>query len=138
MIGTSEEEYTVVRETKRHTLIINGRLPGLNDYTKACRANKFVGAKMKKECEGIILTEIKNQRIGQFKGSVRLKFRWYEKNQRRDIDNIAFAKKFILDALVTSGTIEADNWKCVVGFEDEFYVDSANPRIEVEITEEKK
>ena len=28
----------------KHTLIIQGSLPNLNDYTRACRSNKFAGA----------------------------------------------------------------------------------------------
>ena len=50
-IGMSEEEYTTIRESKKATLIIPGRLSGLNEYTKACRSNRYVGAKMKKENE---------------------------------------------------------------------------------------
>lgn len=132
-IGYSEEEYTTVREPKKKTLIIYGKLAGLNDYTKACRTNKYVGAQMKNRAEMYILAYIRKQNIGLFFGRVKLNFRWYEENRKRDLDNICFAKKFILDALVASGTIEADGWRCVVGFTDEFYIDKVNPRIEVDI-----
>jgi Holliday junction resolvase RusA-like endonuclease len=119
-------------------LVIQGQLPNLNDYTKACRANRYVGAKMKKEAEEMILFYILSQLNHQTTNCpVRLKFSWYEKNKKRDLDNIAFAKKFILDALVSSQTIKSDNWSGVVGFTDEFYVDKDNPRIEVEIKEVK-
>lgn len=138
-IGTSEEEYNTVRETKKHaTLTIAGILPNLNDYTKACRGNRFAGAKMKKDAEEIITWHIMQQKIGHFEGRVKLAFRWYEPNRKRDLDNICFAKKFILDALVSSGTIEADSNRCVIGFTDEFFIDSENPRIEVDIHEIKK
>ena len=63
-------------------------------------------------------------------------FSWYEKNQRRDKDNIAFAKKFILDALQEMKILKNDGWAEVAGFEDRFYVDKHNPRVEVEIYEE--
>lgn len=136
-IGTSEEEYNTVRETRKHaTLIIGGSLPNLNDYTKACRGNKFAGAKMKRAAEETIVWHIIEQRIEPFEGRVKLAFRWYEPNRKRDLDNICFAKKFILDALVSSGTIEADSWRCVVGFTDNFFVDNENPRIEVDIYEQ--
>lgn len=136
-IGTSEEEYNTVRETRKHaTLIIDGSLPNLNDYTKACRGNKFAGAKMKRAAEETIVWHIIEQRIVPFEGRVKLAFRWYEPNRKRDLDNICFAKKFILDALVSSGTIEADSWRCVVGFTDNFFVDNENPRIEVDIYEQ--
>lgn len=135
-IGTSEEEYNTVRQKKRATLVIYRTLSGLNEYTKACRSNKFAGAKMKKTTEDIITWHIMQQKLGHFEGKVKLAFRWYEPNRKRDLDNICFAKKFILDALVSSGTIEADSWRCVIGFTDEFFTDSENPRIEVDIYEQ--
>ena len=78
---------------------------------------------------------IKAQHISKFKGKVSLAFRWYEENMKRDIDNISFAKKFILDSMVQSGIIESDGWRGVIGFTDDFYVDKENPRIEVDINE---
>lgn len=118
------------------TLIIDGTLAGLNEYTKACRSNKYAGAKIKKDAEWIIGTCINAQRVKPLEGKVRLAFRWYEPNRKRDLDNICFAKKFILDALVASGTIEADGWRCVAGFTDEFFIDKERPRIEVDICEQ--
>lgn len=118
------------------TLIIKGQLPNLNDYTKACRANKFNGAKMKQESERIITAYIMQQLKGVgFNGAVKLSFRWYEPNKRRDLDNICFAKKFILDALVKSGVIKTDGWQGVAGFTDEFFTDKESPRKEVDISE---
>ena len=136
-VGYSEEEYQTVREPKKRTLIIYGKMAGLNDYTKACRTNKYVGAQMKNKAEMLILTYIRKQKIGRFNGKVRLNFRWYEPNRKRDLNNICFAKKFILDALVSSGTIEADGWRCVTGFTDDFFLDAVNPRIEVDICEQR-
>lgn len=91
------------------TLIINGQLDSLNEYTRACRRNRYAGAKMKADNEAIISLYIGMQMKGlHFPGKVTLNFRWYEPNRRRDMDNIAFAKKFILDALVSAGVIIAD------------------------------
>lgn len=118
------------------TLVIKGQLPNLNEYTKACRGNKYSGANMKKQSEKIISAYIKQQLKGvHFEGIVKLSFRWYEPNKKRDLDNICFAKKFILDALVSNKIIVADGWKGVIGFTDEFFVDKENPRIEVDIEE---
>lgn len=118
------------------TLVIEGHLPNLNDYTKACRGNKYAGAGMKKEAEAIISLYIKQQLKGvRFSGTVELSFRWFEINKKRDLDNICFAKKFILDALVSNGIIVADGWRGVRGFTDSFFVDPKNPRIEVDIKE---
>ena len=118
------------------TLIIDGQLPNLNDYTLACRGYRLAGAKMKKSAEWTISVYIRRQlKDVAFKNPVRLSFRWYEPNKRRDLDNVCFAKKFILDAMVSSGTIVADGWKGVVGFTDEFFIDKQHPRIEVDIEE---
>ena len=116
------------------TLIIQGRLDNLNDYTKANRSNKFGGNKMKQKNEEYITDFIEEQLNGiHFTGKVYLHFRWYEPNRNRDLDNVCFAKKFILDALVKNKIIETDGWRGVWGFTDEFDIDAFNPRIEVVI-----
>ena len=121
-------------DAKEHTLVIPGTLPGLNDYIDACRASKYGAAQMKKrvqtDIEWCILKQLKNVRITQ---PVILLFRWIEPNRRRDIDNIAFAKKFIIDALVEMKVLMNDGWKHVEGFADSFDVDSDNPRVEITI-----
>ena len=45
---------------------------------------------------------------------------WIEDSKRRDLDNIAFSKKFILDALVKTGKLEDDDQDHVKGFTDRF------------------
>ena len=118
----------------RKTLVIKGRLDNLNDYTKACRTNKFAGAACKAKNELIITDFIEEQLAGvHYEGKTYLHFRWIEPNRNRDLDNICFAKKFILDALVRNKVIETDGWKGVWGFTDEFDVDADDPRIEVVI-----
>ena len=118
------------------TLVIKEKLPNLNDYTKACRTNKYVGSSMKKKYERIISCYIEQQLKGvSFKNKVKLSFRWYEKDKRRDLDNVAMAKKFILDALVSNNIIVSDGWRGVAGFTDEFFIDKAGYRIEVDIEE---
>ena len=94
------------------------KLPSLNDYIRVCRANKFEAAKMKSEIEDEIGYYI--HRLPRLKNAVRIQFRWIEKDKRRDLDNICFAKKFILDALVKFGKLKDDNRKCVTGFTDTF------------------
>lgn len=116
---------------------IQGRLAGLNEYTKACRANRYVGARMKEDNERKVKYAIMTSNIGLIKieRKVKITYRWYEENKRRDLDNIAFAKKFIQDALVEWGMLQGDGWRHIIGFSDEFYIDKDNPRIEVEIEE---
>lgn len=115
-------------------LVIRGRLDNLNDYTRACRSDPRAGNRMKRQNEEIISGYIMQQLKGvRFKGRVYLHFRWVEANRNRDLDNVCFAKKFILDALVSNGVIETDGWRGVSGFTDEFDVDPDYPRIEVVI-----
>lgn len=117
-------------------LVIQGRLPSMNEYTKACRTNRYVGAKMKADAEKIVSAAIQEQIPDiHYKKTVELNFRWYEANRKRDLDNICVGKKWVLDALVSNQTIIADGWRGVIGFTDEFFVDPTNPRIEVEINE---
>ena len=127
-------ESTLDTKLTSKKLVIEGRLDGLNDYTKACRSRAVYGNVMKKRNEEIITGYIMQQLKGiRFEGRTYLHFRWIEPNKNRDLDNVCFAKKFILDALVRSGVIETDGWRGLAGFTDEFEVDPANPRIEVYI-----
>lgn len=123
----------------RYTLIIAGRLDNMNDYTSACRTNQYKGAKLKQKTENVVKQAIYEQ-LGRLriKKPVRMFYRWYEPNKRRDLDNIsAFGRKVIQDALVDTRVLQDDGWKYVKGFQDEFYVDKGNPRIEVEIIEDE-
>lgn len=97
---------------------IDMKLPSLNDYIRACRASKYQGSSMKKNLEREIGIYI--MRLPVFTEPVKIHFHWVEGNKRRDYDNIAFAKKFILDAMVKSGKLADDNRKCVSGFTDSF------------------
>lgn len=116
------------------TLKIYGRLDGLNEYTKACRTNMYAGNNMKSINEAKITACIKEQLKGiHFENPVCINFRWYEPNKKRDLDNICFAKKFVLDALKNNKVIQNDGWAEVIGFTDSFFIDKENPRIEVDI-----
>lgn len=94
------------------------KLPSLNEYINECRKNKYAGGKMKKEVENDISVFI--QRLPQFEKPIKINFTWVEGNKRRDLDNICFGKKFILDALVKCGRLKDDNRKCVTAFTDSF------------------
>lgn len=123
----------------RYTLIIAGRLDNMNDYTSACRTNQYKGAKLKQKNENVVKQAIYEQ-LGRLriKNPVRMLYRWYEPNKRRDLDNIsAFGRKVIQDALVDTRVLQDDGWRYVKGFQDEFYVDKGNPRIEIEIIEDE-
>lgn len=112
-----------------------GRLPNLNDYTRACRTSPHVGAQMKRDAESLVLLGIRRAHLKPVSVPVRFTFRWIEKNRSRDKDNIAFARKFIFDALVSSRVIPNDGWSEVDGWTDEFGVDRNHARVEVTIEE---
>ncbi len=121
----------------QYTLVVKGRLDNLNDYITACRTNQYKGAKLKASNEHKVLASIYEQ-LGRLriKKPVKMRYRWYEKNKRRDLDNISsFGRKVIQDALVQAHTLENDGWKNIIQFSDEFYIDADNPRIEVDIEE---
>ena len=117
---------------------IDGRLPSLNDYCKAERSGYHAANKMKHSYQTLISAYIRRSRLKPIKYPVKIIYRFYEANKRRDKDNIAgIAHKFIQDALVNDGILEDDGWDYVIGFSDEFYIDKKNPRIEVELWEVK-
>lgn len=101
-----------------HTCEIVGKLPGLNDYTAACRRNKYAGAKMKHDAQAQISWFL--HRLPQIKKPVKIYFRWNEKDRRRDPDNIAFSQKFIMDELVKLKKIPNDTSRWVQGLYHDF------------------
>lgn len=118
---------------------IPGRLDGLNEYTRVNRANAYKGNTVKQRNQKVVRIAILQAKLNSVdKYPVRLKINWYEKNAKRDVDNIIFAQKFILDALVESGILENDSQKYVKGIYHDVSVDKNNPRIEVEIIEESE
>ena len=121
---------------KEHILIIFASLCDLNKYIEKERINKFLGAKIKKEMTEIC--RVQTLRKKKIKNRSKIIFSWYCKNKKKDPDNISFSKKFILDGLVLSGVIKNDGWRQISGFEDKFFVDKKNERIEIEIEEEEE
>lgn len=119
-------------------LTIPGRLPGLNEYIEAERRNKYIAANMKREAEQRIILAAKAQLRGvRFRAPVVMHYTWLEPNRKRDKDNIAFARKFVQDALVRCGVLQNDGWAEIDGFTDAFAVDRKSPRVEVRFEEKK-
>lgn len=115
-------------------LTIPGELVDLNTYINAERSNRYAGAKIKSEMTDYVTLLAKGLKT-EIRAPVRITYRWYCKNKRKDKSNIAFAKKFIEDGLVVAGVLKNDGWNDIEGFNDRFYIDKANPRIEVDIAE---
>ena len=119
----------------RARFTIDGRMPGYNEQLKAANKNYHKGNQMKqRETERARWSAVAAC-MPRFDGPVIVRFEWYEPNERRDLDNVAFAKKYILDGLQRARVIPNDNPKHVVGFTDTFGVDRARPRVEVEVVE---
>lgn len=122
----------------KYLLIIHGKLNNLNDYIKAMNRSRYEGSDLKSKNEAKVMQEIYRQ-FGRLRITkpVRMQYTWYEPNKQRDKDNISsFGRKVIQDALVKTKVLQNDGWKNVIGFSDEFDVDTKNPRIEVLIEEE--
>ena len=114
-------------------LIVKGRLTDLNEYTAACRGNRYGANNLKHQNENRIISAIIEQSVKPVKQPVWLRYTWYEATRRRDHDNVAFAQKFVQDALVKAFVLEGDGWAHVTGFAHRFDVDKSNPRVEIEI-----
>lgn len=102
-------------------LTIDERMPNLNDYTRAIAYSRYKGGEMKDQWDEIVRLSAKQQKLGHFTEPITIEFHWYEPNTNRDVDNVAFAKKFILDGLQKAGVITNDNYQWVKGFSDHFH-----------------
>ncbi len=118
---------------------ILGRLDGLNTYTVANRTNYQNGGRMKRDNEDTVIWSIRQQLPGVHIDRdmpVLIYYRFYERDRRRDGDNIlSCAAKFIQDSLVKTHVLAEDNRDCIPHFYHDIFVDKKNPRIEVIITE---
>lgn len=108
--------------------VIPQRLPGLNQYTNACRTHWSRGARLKRQVEEdigwYILAARSAKKLRPVYGPVSLSIEWHESNRRRDFDNIVSAKKFILDAMQKMGIIPNDDREHVRAISDEIVDDS--------------
>ena len=73
--------------------------------------------------------------LPRYKKPVKIHFHWIEGNKKRDLDNVSFAKKFILDSMVKTGKLQDDNKNYVRGFKDTFEYGKTT-KVIVEIEEE--
>ncbi len=109
----------------------------MNEAFDAARRNKHIEAKVRHECETLIMWAAKGCLNGwKAKGPVILHYTFYEQSRRRDKDNISgYAHKLVQDALVKGHYLKNDGWNDIEGYTDEFRVDAKRPRVEVVIEE---
>lgn len=117
------------------TLFIPWKLPGLNEIIGMRGTGHHQYYRKKADIEEMIHLECLAQHIKPAKKPVMLRFQWQEPDRRRDKDNIAAGKKFILDGLVQAGILEGDGWKHILGWVDYFVVDKEKPGVQVTIDE---
>lgn len=114
-------------------ITFEGEFTDLNTYINAERGNRYAGAGIKK-AETL---RVKIESFVTFESLPRVPhtftFDWYCKDKKKDPDNLSFSQKFILDGLKESGVIQTDGWAVVGELRHRFFVDAANPRVEVEI-----
>lgn len=94
------------------------RFPTLNEYIDCERGSTIAAAAMKKKCTEQVKEQCVSQQIQPVNGKVDLLFEWHS-STRHDPDNVAFAKKFILDGLQAAGVLENDNRKFIGTMADE-------------------
>ena len=114
-------------------IILIGEFTDLNTYVDAERRNMFNGAKIKKRNTNDALKQLtlKSGVVEQY--PVFITMTWYTKDMRIDPDNTAFAKKYILDALVIKKILTNDGRRQIGGFKDMYEVDKLCPRVEIQI-----
>lgn len=127
-------------ERTTNRFVISGRLSGLNEYTKVCRGNAYQANNFKKANQQIVRNALQDALRHGFLHQVdkypcQLRIMWYEPNSRRDVDNVTFATKFILDAMVETGIIEDDSRKYVSSVTHRVMTSKRFPRVEVIIDE---
>ena len=97
---------------------IKGKMPSLNEYIKWCRGNRYGASSKVKAIEQSIMIQL--GKLKPISKPITIHFQWHEKDRRRDKDNVAFAKKFLLDALQYANILPNDNNRYIMGFSDGF------------------
>ena len=119
---------------------IPGPLPGMNMILEAPKMNvRKMGKRrvddyirMKKDWT-IHIARILLSKDFEPLESVFIEFTWLEKNRKRDPDNIAVGKKFVLDGMVAAGMIKNDGWKQIQRMTDKFAVSKDTPGVIIKI-----
>jgi len=111
---------------------IEHKFTTLNKFINAERSNRYIGAKIKKRETNIAYLALRGS--PKLNTPCKLRFTWHCADKRSDLDNIAFSKKYILDAMIQANIIENDNMKNIIGFED-VLVFSDKWSVEIEVYE---
>lgn len=113
--------------------VIYGRLAGLNELIASNRSGWYSGSALKAREQRKVTDAIWKTGMLSTEHPVRIHIDWYEKDARRDPDNIFSAIKYILDGLVEMEVIPNDTQKYIKGISNELHIDRENPRVIVEV-----
>ena len=94
-------------------LLINEKLPSLNDYIAKLNANKYLANQFKRDTETLIGWYIKKAKLKPIEFKVDIHISWHEKTARRDPDNVYSAIKYILDAMQKQGVLKDDGQRYI-------------------------
>lgn len=105
---------------------IEGRLTSYNEHERKARGNKYRANTDKVRMENIIGWSIRRAKLNSVNAPQWVVFEWHESTKRRDKDNVASAKKFILDALQKTRILPKDSNRYIRGFTDQFVYDKTD------------
>lgn len=118
------------------------RLPTLNVEINEAKKHwsRWAGTKAQLTDTVALLMKAKWRGMEPIDGRIEVWFDWSVKvarnGQAPDPDNVAFAKKYLLDALQVAGVIQNDGWRNVVALSDTFnYSSDAVDGVDIKIKE---
>jgi Holliday junction resolvase RusA-like endonuclease len=111
---------------------VPGPLPGMNEF--AGKKSRWHYRELKANWGEAIGVQIGMAKLKPMQRASVL-FRWQEKHNRRDPDNIMVGAKFILDALVARKILPDDGWAEIAALTHTFSIDKKRPGVWVELTE---
>lgn len=106
----------------RQTFFVAGPLPGLNEMLASAKGAGGTGRRyssLKKTWTEAVWATVKSNRVRPVARAT-IEFVWVERDRRRNPDNVASAKKFILDGLVMAKVLRNDGWGEIAGWSDKF------------------
>lgn len=113
----------------KNTLRIEYDFVYLNEYIDRERTNRMIASSIKKKITNAVMEQALYANCNRPKRQVDMVFSWHVKG-KYDSDNIAFAKKFVLDGMVKAGILENDNPKWVRHLKDYIYHDVKKPNLD--------